>query len=35
MSGFSNITFPEDVYRWLISMEIISNKGTIFYLLKG
>lgn len=28
MSGFSNITFPEDVYRWLITMEIISNKGT-------
>ena len=27
MSGFSNITFPEDVYRWLITLDIITNKG--------
>lgn len=35
MSGFSSITFPEEVYRWLISLNVIENKGMGFVNVKG
>ena len=28
-SEWSSITFPEDIYRWLLSLDILDNKGIL------
>ena len=27
MSGWSNVIFPEEVYRWLLTLDVLENKG--------